>query len=125
MQSIVLTKDLASAVRPRAGRVLLMVPRKPEAAVSSPFRPGAFMAERPLVYAPDSARDHAVTDTHQRARVLKVGYGPFYEEGVQYAGVGPEDFQPGDTVVFRPLLMELNAPYILTDVRRVDAKIVR
>lgn len=115
MQSVILTKQLASEVRPRNGRVLLQVCRKPELAPTK--HSGA------ILYAPDGARDHSITDTHQRARVLKVGYGPFWDGPHQYPGVTEEDFQPGDWVVFRPLLMELNYEYVLTDVRRVDARI--
>ena len=109
MQSILLTKDLAEWVIPRAGRVVLHVPQNPE-------MDGA-------VYIPDGVREYKITDTHQKAQVVKVGYGEFYEDGKKYPGVTQEDFKPGDWVVFRPLLMELNAPYILTDVRRVDARI--
>jgi len=111
MQSVILTKELAAKTRPRIGRVLLMVPRKDEQADG--------------VILPDAARDHQITDTHQKARVLKVGYGAFWDGPHQYPGVTEDDFQPGDWVIFRPLLMELNYEYLLTDVRRVDARIGR
>ena len=117
MQSVILTKELAKRVRPRTGRVLLMVPRRSKIA----GRVKGFVNGR--LYAPDIARDHAITETHQKAYVLKVGYGAFYEEGVRYPGVREDDFQPGDVVVFRPLLQELNARFIITDVRRIDARI--
>lgn len=117
MQSVILTKQMASEVRPRTGRVLLQVWRKPELVQTKLL--GA------ILHAPDVARDHSIRDTHQRARVLKVGYGPFWDGPHQYPGVTEDDFQPGDWVVFRPLLMELNYEYLLTDVRRVDARIVR
>jgi hypothetical protein len=107
MQSVILTHELANLVRPLPGRVLLQVPPGPKFVNA--------------IEIPDSARDHKFTDTHQHARVIKVGYGHFYEDGVKYPGVYSEDFMPGDWIIFRPLLMELNAAYVLTDVRRVDA----
>lgn len=116
MQSVILTKELASQVTPRAGRVLLMVPKK-DASLWMETEGG------PVILWPETARDHRIADTHQKAYVLKVGFGPFWDEGQRYDGVSEMDFQPGDWVVFRPLLMELNAELILTDVRRVDARI--
>lgn len=117
MQSVILTEQLAQLVRPRTGRVLLEVPRHSKIAAEVE----GFV--RAKLYAPDAACDHQITETHQKARVLKVGYGAFYEDGVKYPGVTEDDFAIGDTVIFRPLLLELNAPFILTDVRRVDARI--
>lgn len=114
MHSVILTHELANRVTPRAGRVLLQVPPGPK----------TIMTGETMIVVPDVATDHKLTDTHQEARVIKVGYGEFWEDGVLYPGVDSRDFIPGDWIIFRPILLELNAPYVLTDVRRVDAVIL-
>lgn len=138
MQSVILTKELARQVTPRAGRVVLHVPRieqyyklaglkgeplTAEEINADPSKYRLFLTAHGALILPESCRDHSITDTHQRGKVLKVGYGEFWDEGKLYPGVTESDIQVGDWVIFRPLLMELNASIILTDVRRIDARI--
>jgi hypothetical protein len=137
MQSLVIPLGWVDRVRPIAGRVLLEVPRKEihyeetdfpkvrtEEINANPSKYRLFVTAKggPIIL-PETARDHRITDTHQPARVLRVGYGQFWEDGQLYPGVNQDDFVPGDWVIFRPLLLELNVPYILTDVRRIDGRI--
>ena len=111
MDSVTLSPAIAAIARPLPGRVILRILPKP--------------AMEGMIHVPDTARAHTVSDTLQEAVVVAVGYGGHVEdvEGKvrHFSGVAPDDFGSGHRVLFRPLAMELNEEYVLTDVRRVDA----
>lgn len=73
------------------------------------------------IHVPDSARDQITSDTHLFAKVLAIGYGPYYDDKKLHGGLLPEDVAVGDRVVFRALMQDLNCKVILTGVSRVDA----
>lgn len=112
MDSVNLTTEQISHVRPLPGRVLLEIEAKPEMIGS--------------IVAPEIARDKkALEDPLQIGRVLAIGYGGHHEyverKLKRFDGFTTEDVQPGDRVLFRALASELNQRFVLTDARRVDA----
>lgn len=118
MTSLDLTHmNLPSMVIPLAGRIILDIEPKPE-------RIGS-------LHVPDIAREQVTSDTSLLARVVSVGYGPYYEGDTvngkmkhkRHPGVTRDDVRPGARVVFRALMQDLNCKRILTSVTRIDAVI--
>jgi hypothetical protein len=107
-----------SGARPVAGRIVLDIDPLPE-------RIGS-------LFVPESSRDlnDPIRDVSHTARVVAVGYGPFGEDDNlgkvkkrfrRWPGLTPTDVAPGDRVIFRLLMSDLNQRRVIADVRRVDA----
>ena len=107
-----------SGARPVAGRIVLDIDPLPE-------RIGS-------LFVPESSRDlnDPIRDVSHTARVVAVGYGPFGEDDNlgktkkrfrRWPGLQPADVAPGDRVIFRLLMSDLNQKRVIADVRRVDA----
>lgn len=107
MKSLEITTTLPSHIHPLPGRVLLEIEPKPSTAG--------------LLHLPNSARTQQHTDTALFARVLAVGYGPYYDDKKVHSGVNESDVRPGDRVVFKALMQDLNCKVILTGVSRLEA----
>jgi len=106
--------DFAS-VRIRPGKIVLDIDPLPDRCGS--------------LHIPDTAREQKPTDISHTARIVAIGYGPFREYDTEkkkwlpYPGLLAQDTRPGDQVVFRMLMSDLNQGRIFTDVRRIDAVI--
>jgi hypothetical protein len=104
-----------STIRLPAGRVMIAQDPLPE-------KEGSILLPQR-----DAQPDHpANTGT-----VLAIGHGSFqYDDEstgrrrrVTHTGLGPDDVQVGDRVVYRLLMSDLNQGVVMTDIRRVDAVI--
>jgi hypothetical protein len=109
-----------SGARPVAGRIVLDIDPLPE-------RIGS-------LFVPESSRtlNDPIRDVSHTARVVAVGYGPFGQDTEsatgrkrfkRWPGLQPADVAPGDRVIFRLLMSDLNQRRVIADVRRVDAVI--